>query len=174
MAGILHEFVQNTKILASQVNENFATVQSDMTELGSGLNTALTNAITAAKNDLLEDIESVSSNKASKDLSDAEPSAEFKANILDYVAPDYTAGYSISSGWAAPKAGWIYPYHYNTADNQELVVTIDGAEVFRTGDAGTWSTGHGASGFIFVRKGKTVAFSGYGNNTVKFYPCAGN
>jgi hypothetical protein len=96
------------------------------------------------------------------------------SSIYDNIAPNYKAGYSISSGWTAPKAGWLYPYHYNTNDNQELVVTIDGVEVFRTGDAGTWSTGHGASGFIFVRKGKKVEFSGSGTNNVKFFPCVGN
>lgn len=173
MAGILNEFVQNTKILASQVNENFAIVQNDMEELGNGLSANLENKITNAKADLLSDIETISNEKASKDLSDVTPANSFIEGVLEYVSPDYSAGYSISSGFTAPSAGWVYCYHYNTADNQNLVLKIDNVEVFRTGDAGTWSTGHGASGFIFLRSGKTVTFSGSGNNTVKFMPCVG-
>lgn len=107
MAGILHEFVQNTKILASQVNENFATVQNDMTELGSGINANLTNEITKAKSDLLTDIQNVSNNKASLDL--ANINANGKANIGKLGKPNYAAG--VSKAWntqyTAEQNGWI-------------------------------------------------------------------
>lgn len=154
-ASSLEAKVNSTTGNISNITSNLATIQSN-------LSTANTN------------ISNLSSGKAAKDLSNVSPNATFKASVIDWLAPNYGAGYSISSGWTSPKAGWIYPYHYNTADNQELVVTIDGVEVFKTGDAGTWSTGHGASSFIFVRKGKKVAFSGSGTNTVKFFPCVGN
>jgi hypothetical protein len=167
MAGILNEFVQNTKILASQVNENFATVQNDMEELGNGLNVIINNELTKTKADLLEDIETVSNNKASKDLSDAEPSAEFKANILDYVAPDYLAGYSISSGFTAPSAGWCY-----FRGNQDTTSTVD---VGGVGIEVSYDSGDGQSRgslSLFVSKGTTVtAFSNIG--VAKFYPRKG-
>jgi hypothetical protein len=170
-------------VQSSTLNDNFdyleGLISSSVSTLDGKVNSTTGNIANITSNMAtiqtnLTNVTNTANSKAKKDLSDATPSATFKASVIDWLAPNYSAGYSISSGWTAPKAGWLYPYHYNTADNQELVVTIDGVEVFRTGDAGTWSTGHGASGFIFVRKGKKVAFSGSGTNTVKFCPCVGN
>jgi hypothetical protein len=173
MAGILNEFVQNTKILSSKVNENFAIVQDDITELGQALNSNFSTQLVSVKNDLLTDIETVSGQKASKDLSDVEPNSEFKANIMDYVAPNYTAGYSISSGFIAPSAGWIACYG-TSGEGSHTAWYVDGAEVFR--DDQSWgggrAGGQGSRSIAFIEKGSVVTRSGQ-DNTAMFYPCKG-
>jgi hypothetical protein len=171
VAGILHEFVQNTKILASQVNENFATVQNDMTELGSGINANLTNEITKAKSDLLTDIQNVSNNKASLDL--ANINSNGKANVIDWMAPNRGAGYSIASGWTAPKAGWINARHNQSHDNQYFTLWVDGVAAFETGGGGSYSAGDTDNIELFVNKGSKVTFDGSGNIRVTFSPCKG-
>lgn len=171
MAGILHEFVQNTKILASQVNENFATVQNDMTELGSGINANLTNEITKAKSDLLTDIQNVSNSKASLDL--ANINANGKANTLDWMAPNRGAGYGVSSGWTAPKAGWINARHYQSYDNQTITLRVDGVVAFETGGGGSYSAGDVDNIEFFINKGSNVTFGGSGDLRVTFSPCKG-
>lgn len=98
MAGILHEFVQNTKILASQVNENFDVVQGDIEELGNGLNTKFSSEITKAKEDLSSDIEVVQ-----KSLS----SSQTKITNLEkraYIKSFYVSGTSWYRVWSD---GWI-------------------------------------------------------------------
>jgi hypothetical protein len=175
VAGILHEFVQNTKILASQVNENFATVQNDMTELGSGINANLTNEITKAKSDLLTDIQNVSNSKASLDL--ANINANGKANVIDWMAPNYGAGYSVSPDWTATKAGWIYCTIYSDASST-TEVQIDGKSVSLNYQ---WAGDGRAGGLrigdtVFIRKGKkfTVKTTGNPSYSFVFYPCVGN
>ena len=100
-------------------------------------------------------------------------SNEFVEIEADFLAPDYTAGVSVSSGYTATKNGWLYIYHKNTNDGQSIAVSVAGTVVFESGDSGTWSTNLVASGFIFVGNGQQITYTGTGTNTLKFYPCKG-
>lgn len=105
--------------------------------------------------------------KASKDLSDVEPSVKFKEIILDYIAPSFSSEYSISSGFTTPSAGWCY---FGGQSDGTSSVTIDGAylEV-------SWDIDDGQSRgelFVFVGKG-TVVDSFNRIREARFFPCKG-
>jgi hypothetical protein len=167
MAGILNEFVQNTKILSSKVNENFAIVQDDITELGQALNSNFSTQLVSIKNDLLTDIETVSGQKASKDLSDVEPVSEFKESILEYISPDFSAAYDFGAGFITPSAGWVY---FRGWQDRYSAVTI-GGQVFEV----SYDTGDGQSrGALSFFVGKGVSITSFESITMaRFYPCKG-
>lgn len=101
MAGILHEFVQNTKILASQVNENFDVVQGDIEELGNGLNTKFSSEITKAKEELIDDINTKTTTLANKDLSNVPNEKSIltnKATTISKWNRQYSDGFVIQGG----------------------------------------------------------------------------
>lgn len=95
------------------------------------------------------------------------------AEITNKVAPNYTAGYSISSGFAAPSAGWVACYG-TSGEGSYTAWYVDGAEVFR--DDQSWgggrAGGQGSRSMAYVGKGSVVTRSG-NNNTAMFYPCKG-
>lgn len=101
MAGILHEFVQNTKILASQVNENFDIVQGDIEELGNGLNTKFSSEITKSKEELIDDINTKASTLANKDLSNVPNEKSIlinKATTISKWNRQHSDGFIIQGG----------------------------------------------------------------------------
>lgn len=176
MAGILHEFVQNTKILASQVNENFDVVQGDIEELGNGLNTKFSSEITKAKEELIEDINTKAATKADKDLGNVSESGINK--VMQTFAPNYTAGYSISSGWIAPENGWIKHRIYSSASGGTSVLINDivVAENWQ-GKGDGRAGGFYITGMTYILKGQNVKLGGDQANdsnnrdALYFYPC---
>lgn len=165
MASILNVFEPKTKILSAEVNENFELVQSDVTEMGRALNTFVESEVTSLQSNLSSAQATLQNNinTVSSKLS----------NIYDDIAPDYGAGYSVSSGWTAPKAGWLACYG-TSGEGAHTAWYVDGAEVFR--DDQSWgggrAGGQGSRSMAFVAKGSAVTRSG-NNNTAMFYPCKG-
>lgn len=174
MAGILNEFLPNTKMLSSKVNENFSIVQDDIIELGQAINSNFTQQLVSVKNDLLTDIEEISDSKASKDLSDVEPSTVFKDLILDMVSPNYSAGYSVGNGFVAPSAGWISISGYSDAGGNNPSAYIDGKRVFSNeqGAGDDRAGGLTITSTAFIGKGQKLTTGGRGTSNI-FYPCKG-
>ena len=172
MAGILNEFVQNTKILASQVNENFAIVQNDMEELGNGLNTIIANEITKAKSDLLTDIQNVSNGKADLSLSNINETA--KEMISTLGKPNYAAG--VSKAWntqyTATQNGWIRASCTCGTKNRNhwWYLTIGGVRFQFYNSQGDWDI-DGDSVLLPVAKGQTyIATEGQDWKELSFFP----
>lgn len=146
------------------VSNNASTVTSNLANTQSAVNKI---------NDDLSTLTTATESKASKDLSNVTLSSEFKNLVLSCVSPNYGAGYSISSGWTAPKAGWINARHNQSVDNQTFTLKIDGVTAFETGGGGSYSAGDTDHIELFVGKGGNVTFSGSGNIRVIFFPCKG-
>ena len=93
------------------------------------------------------------------------------SGILANIAPKYSGGYAIPSGWAATAYGWLSCECHSSANNVGYV-NVNGVMVARDyqisgdGRAGT----HYALSMAFVSKGDVVT---YDNSIVKFYPCKG-
>lgn len=167
MAGILNEFVQNTKILSSKVNENFAIVQDDITELGQALNSNFSTQLVSVKNDLLTDIESISKNKANVKLDNVEPDVSFIQKMADYIAPNYEEKISINSGYTAVESGWVIGFTSGLMYSTYWAAYVNGVNVSH--DGGQYNNvGHFTA---FVSVGDVVTWSGY--NSVIFCPCKG-
>ena len=98
------------------------------------------------------------------------------ANIYANLAPNYSAGVSVSSGYKATKNGWIY-YYVESSANNTTAILIDNKKVAYNyqgaGDqrAGTLKIG----GMVYIAKNQTltVSVTGSPSNTFTFYPCKG-
>ena len=115
MASILNVFEPKTKIKSSEVNENFELVQKDVSEMGQALNTYVEGEIASVQSTvgsvqatLQENINAVSSKVGA---------------VFSDIAPNYKAGYNISNGFTAPKAGWCY---FGGTSDESSSITIDG------------------------------------------------
>ena len=111
--------------------------------------------------------------KASKDLSDVEITTAFAEQLASAFAPNYNAGFSISSGWTATKSGWLSIEGYSDASGVSFGY-IDGKTIYENYQ---WS-GDGRAGGLrimtmaFIGKGQVFTNSNNGTTTV-FYPCKG-
>lgn len=147
----------------SSLDAKFNSTTGNISNITSNLATIQSTLSTATSN-----ISSLSSNKVNKDLSNATPSATFKASVIDWLAPNYSGLYSISSGWTSPKAGWCY-FRGNQDHTSTVVV---GGKTFEV----SYDTGDGQSRgslCLFVGKGTTVtSFTNIG--VAYFIPCKGN
>lgn len=159
MASILNVFEPKTKILSAEVNENFELVQSDVAEMGRALNSFVESEVTSLQSNLSSAQATLQNNinTISSKLS----------NIYDDIAPNRGAGYSIASGWTAPKAGWIYAY--KSGDNTTATLKIGSQNAIVDGSHGGYSNLISGS-LAFIAKGEATTFSNY---TCTFYPCKG-
>lgn len=142
---------------ASTVTSKLANTQTTVNKLNDDL-TALTES---------------NEGKASKDLSDVEITNSFVENIATKLAPNYNAGFSISSGWTATASGWLSIEGYSDASGVSFGY-IDGKTIYENYQ---WS-GDGRAGGLrimtmaFIGKGQVFTNSNNGTTTV-FYPCKG-
>lgn len=173
MAGILNEFVQNTKILSSKVNENFAIVQDDIIELGQAINSNFTQQLVSVKNDLLTDIET------KLDLSFGNADNIFVENLLKSITPDYSSGVpkSANTEYEAETSGLLYVYGGGYVKNapKSLSITINNISLsIGAGDMSYGETGGGMywSGTYNVSKGDKYKATG-NITTFVFYPIKG-
>lgn len=151
LEGLIVSSIQGFDSRINSANNNISNITSNMAVIQTNLSNTTTTA----------------NGKASKDLSDVEPGVKFKETILDYIAPDYTAGYSISSGFTAPSAGWCY---FRGNQDTTSTVNVGGVGIEVSYDSGDGQSRGSLS--LFVSKGTTVtAFSNIG--VAKFYPCKG-
>jgi hypothetical protein len=113
--------------------------------------------------------------KASKDLSDANPSATFKANAIDWMAPNYTAGVakSFHTTYIAEKMG-IIVINVSGQGGSELEVNmyIDGVLVNES-DSWMRDGGQGWSCWGLVPKGSSYRVDSGLSGTLVFYPLKG-
>ena len=125
-------------------------------------------AFDAAVNPGLIDITELANDvagKAEKDLSNAQPAQSFKDACLQWTVPDYTAGISITSGYVAPKAGFIglSQLLYNSRSS----LSINNVQIYIASVSQVWTV----LDITFpVAKGDVITFSNIG---VTFYPCRG-
>ena len=160
----ISSFATNTSNKVDALSNSLTTISGNL----SGTSTTVSN-LSASITDLETSVEG----KAKKDLSDVSLSSEFKELILSCIAPDYKAGYSISSDFIAPSAGWIACYG-TSGEGSHTAWYVDGAEVFRDdqGWGGGRAGGQGSRSMAFIEKGSVVTRSGNNNNAM-FYPCKG-
>jgi hypothetical protein len=170
------------EVQSSTLNDNFdyleGLISSSVSTLDGKVNSTTGNIANITSNMAtiqtnLTNVTNTANSKAKKDLSDASPSATFKANTLGWMAPNRGAGYGVASGWTAPKAGWINSRHHQSGDNQTITLKVDGAVVFETGGGGSYSGGDVDNIEFFINKGSNVTFTGSGDLRVTFYPCKG-
>lgn len=156
----------------SSLDAKFNSTTGNISNITSNLATIQSTLSTATSN-----ISSLSSNKVNKDLSNATPSATFKANTIDWLAPNYGAGYSVSSGWTATKAGWIYCEMSSSANYTTKVLIGGKAVAYNYQGAGDGRAGALKVGCLaFIAKGQvlTTSVTGSPTNSFVFYPCKGN
>lgn len=165
MAEVLKIFQEGEDILASETNANNNYLLGKISDNASTLQNYVEGEVTSIQS-------SLASVQATLQNSINEMSNKL-SSIYDNIAPNRSAGYSIASGWTAPKAGWVNARHYQPYDNQYLTLWIDGAVVFETGNAGSHSAGDTGQAEFFVNKGSNVTFDGSGNIRVIFFPCKG-
>lgn len=151
--------------LSIKIDGSEATVDSKIATSRNSLQNEISTLETEVNNSIAELEESV--NSTGKTVS------ELDTNIYTNLGLNVHAIVYISSGYVAPKSGWVYVWHKNTSDNQSLAVYLDGTEVFASGDSGTWSTNLISGCTFYVGKGQTITYSGSGSNSVRFFPCKG-
>lgn len=89
-------------------------------------------------------------------------------NIFDIIAPNYTAGFAISSGWKATKCGYV-SWNSGTAGNGTTRrIYINGIEV---GFHSYYKYGDSHRIQYMVRKGDVITFES--GTSAKFFPCRG-
>lgn len=128
---------------------------------------ATTQTTVNAIQDDLSALTTTTEGKASKDLSDVTITTSFGAKIAEVIAPNLTAGYSISSGWKSPNAGWVYANR--SGDNFHAYLYVDGKELMKAGSGGSYSSLNYGS-MIFIGKNRTVTFDKF---NCTFYPSKG-
>jgi len=147
--------------LSAQINNTKSSLENSQEALKTELNQSITN------------VTSTANSKAKKDLSDVSPVAAFKTSVLGWLAPNHTAGYSVTSGWTATSAGFL-SLSGNSGEGSYSSWLIDGKEVFRNdqvsggGRAGRVTT----TGNAFIGKGQVLTSAGE-VTTAMFYPCKG-
>lgn len=168
MASILNVFEPKTKIKSSEVNENFELVQKDVSEMGQALNAyvegeiaSVQSTVSSVQATLQENINTISSKLS---------------NIYDDIAPNYDAGYSVSSGWTAPQSGWLVLTVYSGEANPSAWY-IAGKMVAQNSQ-GTGGNGRAGGLWVtamaFISKGQILTKSGSHEAKAIFYPCVGN
>lgn len=124
---------------SSSVSSNLATTQTTVSNIQDELSTLTT----------------TTEGKASKDLSDVTFTSAFIAKIVNLIVPNVSKRYTISSGFVAPSAGWVF---LRNQEESRCYITIDGVDFDYTYD---WGDGGSEDSLNwFVGKGQKVEFRG--------------
>ena len=169
MVDSLITFEENENIYASETNQNNQFLLSKISDNAAQLTTYLEGEVSSIQSN----VASVQATLQGNIDNVSNTVNTLNANVYTDLAANLSAGVSVSTGYTTTKSGWLYVYHKNVSDGQNVTVNIDGKTVFMSGDSGTWSANLVASGFIFVGKGQKITFTGTGTNTLTFYPCKG-
>lgn len=182
--------IENGAVARSSVlNDNFVYLEEQLsrsaTELNAKINAVVNNSNTVTSNlaeiktsigtinNSISSINTAVDAKASVNLNNVSPDSSFKALIVDYVAPNYSGGYSVSSGFVAPKAGWVACYG-TSGEGSYTAWFINGQEVFK--DDQSWgggrAGGQGSRSMAFMPAGSSLTKAGI-DGSAMFYPCKG-
>ena len=103
--------------------------------------------------------------KADRDLTNVYPAQSFKDTCIGWQIPDYTSGISITSGYVAPKAGFICLI--NLLYNSRASLSINNVEIYSASVTQVWVQ---LDSTFPVAKGDVITFS---NAAINFFPCKG-
>lgn len=165
MAIALNVFQAGEKAIAQEVNDNFSMLQEEITTSIDGIKSDVQSSFTEAKEQILGDIEVVNNSKLNLNLDNV--SDEGKEKIIGLIAPNYTAGYSISSGFVTPCLGWCY---FGGQSDGTSSVKIDDV-YFEV----SWDKDDGQSrGELFVCVGANTTINSFTRiREARFFPCKG-
>jgi len=130
MADVLHTFSPNTKILSSEVNDNFETIQDELSSLSTNLETYVAQQNTTLKEELTQDLETVSTNltnsKANIALDNVSPCSGFIQASTHWAMPNYSSMIGQASGvtYTASSDGFVW--FSQRMDNGSGYVYING------------------------------------------------
>lgn len=99
--------------------------------------------------------------------SDKSPNAYSSAS-----APNYSARFSVSSGWTATANGYIYIYGRAVEGSTSVSITIGGLLMYLNGYITNREGGHTPGGVFPIKKGDYMTTSGIVDSLV-FIPCVG-
>ena len=163
MAEGLKTFIEGEDILASETNDNNRFLLNRISENAQRLENIVNGEITSIQSNIssvqttLQNSINAMSDKLNAEL----------GSMYENIAPNYSAGISITTGWTATSSGWLYMG--GTADGTSSF-TIDGVS-FQI----SYDTGDGQSnGNIFMYIAKDSVISDFRRvRQATFYPCKG-
>lgn len=167
MAEVLKTFIEGEDILASETNANNQYLLGRISDNAERLQNFVDGEITSIQSN-------ISSVQATLQNSINEMSDKLNAELgsmYDNIAPNYSAGISVSTGWSATSSGWISAV-LNSSASGTNTLTIDGQAVL----ANLQGAGDGRAGYlgirfmVYIAKGQVVGGSHSG---LVFYPCKG-
>jgi hypothetical protein len=167
MAEALKTFREGEDILASETNENNQFLLSKLSDNAAQVQNYVEGELATIKSN-------VSSVQATLQNNLNELDEKMKANFVNIfaaIAPNYSKGKNISSGYKATAAGWVrYRLGSDAGFRQSLAINgVTVAENWQgAGDqrAGTLYI----TGMVFIATGQTITGS---YNQLVFYPCKG-
>jgi hypothetical protein len=166
MADALKTFKEGEDILASETNANNNYLLGKISDNASTLQNYVEGEVTSIQS-------SLASAQATLQNSINEITSKLGV-VLDGIAPNWSAGVGISSGYTAPKIGWVWVLGYSNASGDSPYAYVDGKEVYQN-----WQNeGDGRAGALkissmfFVGKGQKITTVGRVQG-LTFYPCKG-
>lgn len=166
MAEGLKTFIEGEDILASETNANNQFLLGRISENAERLQDLVDGQITSIQSN-------IGSVQATLQNSINEMSDKL-GSIYENIAPNFSAGISVSSGWTAPSSGWITVSGYSNGSGSSPTISIDGIKVWENYQ----DSGDGRAGYLrlvnmfFIGKGQEMTTSGRSTTKV-FYPCKG-
>lgn len=172
MVDSLKTFNEGEYIYASETNNNNQYLLSKLSDNAAQVQTFVEGEISSIQSNVASVQATLQANidgvKSTVDT--------LNANVYTNLAPNYSAGVSISSGYTATKNGWIYYYITSSANNTTKVL-IDGKDVaYNWQGAGDQRAGGlRIGGMVYIAKGQkmTTSVTGSPTNEFTFYPCKG-
>ena len=153
----LEEMITDT---AAKIYTNNTSLESKFSTLSNSLNSKIDDFSDAISGDITTDINNLKNN-----VSDINNKV---TNIFNIIAPNYQAGYEISSGWVAQKCGYVNWYSGAAGDGTTRRLYINGVEV---GFHSYYKYGDPHRIQYMISKGDVVTFES--GTTAKFFPCKG-
>ena len=170
MAEVLKTFLEGEDILASETNANNQFLLGKISDNAERLQNFVDGEITSIQSNLASAQATLqnSINELTETVNNG------LGNVYENIAPNMSAGISITNGWTATASGWLNIIGSSDASGNVPTAYIDGKEVYRNHQ----SAGDGRAGSLwtssmaFIGKGQVFTTSGRGT-TNTFYPCKG-
>jgi hypothetical protein len=159
MAEVLKIFQEGEDILASETNANNNYLLGKISDNASTLQNYVEGEVTSIQSSLASAQATLQNN--------INELADKVANLFNEIAPNLSAGISITNNWTATSSGWIYAYR--NGDGFTASLKVDGKDLLIDGSHGGYSNLISGS-MLYIGKDSTVTFERY---TCTFYPCKG-